>query len=217
MVVMRFILLSLMVVILCSFSYAAVTQPMPREIKLLENETQQFMFQIQNSDGPELCTLNFMNNTPLNVWFNKKNYTLKANSIKDIYGYVRWTPNIPQNEYKPEFCVSCQPLSNNSGASVIAETCGLSLLVKLNNESINESSHTNSVDTVTEDNNESKHLIQKEDGQHSKLTPANLSSKHSKTRPSIGEIVFNLKYSKYLILLLLAIPAIVFILLYHPH
>ena len=128
------ILIAIIFLIITPISMAAVTQPMPRLIKMEAGMESPFKFQIQNINREEAinCTYRVNDNHHLknnniseevNVNF-KTNYTIvDANSKEDVYGSVFVLDTTLSGEYQKSLCTTCFPLIQKSGTSFSLETC----------------------------------------------------------------------------------------------
>mgnify|MGYP001565169296 FL=1 len=117
---------------LSSIVSAGVTNPLPSNIELTSGESGRFKFQIQatQSESDLNCNFNFQNQPPFKVEFDQDMVLVKGKSVQDIYGTIT-TSGLDIGNYKSEFCVVCDPLQKQAGASVKIDTCGLLLNVNI--------------------------------------------------------------------------------------
>ena len=130
---MKKIMILFGILILSSFVYAGITNPLPTELNLLQGESGRFKFQIQTiaSNQALECTASVVEGSILDVEFDDEVVTVPAGSIEEIKGSVSVSDNLDFGNYQAEFCVSCRPLSEDAGTAVMIDTCDLPIKVNV--------------------------------------------------------------------------------------
>jgi hypothetical protein len=114
-------------------SSLAVAQPMPSNVTLRRGESLPFKFEIQaiTSREDQLCTYSIGGLKPLTVKFEKEEALVKAGSFLDVFGTLEVPRNAPLKEYEGKLTVSCRPIVEAKGVSVIVQTTELPFRVKV--------------------------------------------------------------------------------------
>lgn len=126
-----FVIIIILFLMTASLVYAGVTNPLPPELELLKGETGRFKFQIQNLNKPVAldCTFELEGTKNLDVTFDQISGTINANDKSDFFGSVKAPDSM--GKYTQNFCVRCSPTSQESGASVKIDSCGLPINVNV--------------------------------------------------------------------------------------
>ncbi|MEA3430531.1 MAG: hypothetical protein U9R08_04625 [Nanoarchaeota archaeon] len=127
----KLIAILLFTLFLVPIVYAGVTNPLPPELELLKSESGRFKFQIQNLNKPQAieCIYELQGESDLNIDFDDDIMFVDANSKAEFYGTVK-APKI-LGFYTQEFCIRCSPASEQSGATVKIDSCGLPVNVNV--------------------------------------------------------------------------------------
>jgi hypothetical protein len=126
-----FVIIVIIFLLTASLVYAGVTNPLPPQLELLKGETGRFKFQVQNLNKPVAldCSFELEGTKNLDVTFDQSSGTINANDKSDFFGSVKAPDTI--GRYTQNFCVRCSPKSQESGASVKIDSCGLPINVNV--------------------------------------------------------------------------------------
>lgn len=115
---------------------AGVVLPIP-DLELRPREEGRFQYGIQIGIPPQKCTISLDHKTPLIVEMDDKEVIMEG-TAKSLFGSVTIPSDARYGKYVETFCVSCEPLSESGGSSLVQSFCEIPINIEVVGERTRE-------------------------------------------------------------------------------